>query len=140
MIVPEFHLADATRTRLDPGMYRLAHDAPLSEARRRLEQAGWATAVVDLTDVIEKPAIMGAFADGLRLPDWFGANWDGLEDTLRDLAWWPAGASGRVIFVRGDLAAATNQSGDAAVLRDILRTAIDWWAPTSSPMVVVLAS
>lgn len=140
MNVLELRLSDATRTVLEPGVYRLGHDTPLSEARLSLEREGWATAVVDISDAAGKPAIMAAFADGLDLPSWFGANWDALEDMLRDLAWWPAGSSGRLIFVRRDVAKAATESDDATVLHDVLTTAVDWWAPTSRPLLVILAS
>jgi hypothetical protein len=30
---------------------------------------------------------MSVLADQLRIPDWFGWNWDALQDSLRDLSW-----------------------------------------------------
>ena len=34
-----------------------------------------------------KQKVLGALADGLRFPRYFGMNWDALEESLRDLAW-----------------------------------------------------
>lgn len=140
MSVPEFRLADADESRLEPGIYGLRDGTPLSVVHTRLEQAGWATAAVDLTAATRKRAVMAAFADGLDLPSWFGANWDALEDALRDLTWWPAGTNGRIILILGDLEAPATETGDGAVLQDVLGSTVDWWASTGSPMLVVLIS
>ncbi|MDX3381725.1 barstar family protein [Streptomyces niveiscabiei] len=40
--------------------------------------------VIDLDGVTDKAGLMDRFAEGLRLPDWFGRNWDALTDVLRD--------------------------------------------------------
>jgi hypothetical protein len=34
-----------------------------------------------------KTALFRALVPALALPDWFGANWDALEECLRDLSW-----------------------------------------------------
>jgi len=41
--------------------------------------------------VTSKQALLAALAQGLRLPDYFGWNWDALEECLRDLSWLSAG-------------------------------------------------
>jgi hypothetical protein len=48
-----------------------------------------------------KKKLLTIFADKLRLPGYFGGNWDALEDSLRDLTWLPAGKS--VVLVHEDL-------------------------------------
>lgn len=43
--------------------------------------------VVSVGDVGNKEDLLAALVAGLRIPEWFGWNWDALEDTLRDLSW-----------------------------------------------------
>lgn len=47
----------------------IAHGADV-----RVVRAGW-----------DKRSVLGAFAEALDLPDWFGYNWDALVDALREL-------------------------------------------------------
>ncbi len=46
---------------------------------------GWRTTVLDTGGLTEKADVMQAFADAFALPDWFGLNWDALEECLVDL-------------------------------------------------------
>jgi RNAse (barnase) inhibitor barstar len=45
---------------------------------------------VDLADVREKGELLTALARAIGFPDWFGGNWDALQDCLGDLSWRPA--------------------------------------------------
>jgi len=58
---------------------------------------------LDLDGVTDKAALMDRAARALRLPDWFGRNWDALADCLGDRTVWPAPAAerGLLLVVRG---------------------------------------
>ena len=40
---------------------------------------------LDGTKITDKQSFLKEIAIALKLPDWFGHNWDALEDCLRDL-------------------------------------------------------
>jgi hypothetical protein len=61
--------------------------------------------------VSEKKAAIGAIAEALSFPSWFGQNLDALYDSLTDLSWLPAGEY--VLVVPADLDASVSE-----VLRD----------------------
>ncbi|WP_329599134.1 barstar family protein [Streptomyces pseudovenezuelae] len=44
---------------------------------------------LDLDRVTDKAGLMDRCARDLRLPDWFGRNWDALADVLSDPDLWP---------------------------------------------------
>ncbi|MET7693694.1 barstar family protein [Streptomyces sp. NPDC005483] len=57
---------------------------------------------LDLDGVTDKAGLMDRCARDLRLPDWFGRNWDALADVLSDPGLWSEGGAGEetVVVVR----------------------------------------
>jgi RNAse (barnase) inhibitor barstar len=66
-------------------------------------------------------------AQCLRLPDYFGANWNALEECIRDLSWLPAGP---VVLRHHDLPLAGDVASQKTYL-SILRGAVEkeWTVP-----------
>ncbi len=74
-------------------------------------------------DIGSKAALLDELAQRLRFPDYFGTNWDALEECIRDLSWLPAGP---VVLRHTDMPLAD----DAANLRtylSILGDAVEKW-------------
>lgn len=112
-------LSDATRS----GVYRARHADDIVEATRGSP-----------LDVVRVPAAsepIAALAKALAFPDWFGGNWDALEDSLSDLSWRPA--AGRVLILEGVV-----PGDDAGILVDVLRAAAEHWAARRVPFFAVL--
>ena len=76
---------------------------------------------------------MERVARALEFPQWFGGNWDALEDCLTDLSWSDAAGPRPADRGRGGDAGAT--SGGICV--DILASAADWWAERRRPFFAV---
>ena len=57
---------------------------------------------LDLDGVTDKAGLMDRCARDLRLPDYFGRNWDALADVLSDPGLWSEDAAGKeaVVVVR----------------------------------------
>jgi hypothetical protein len=110
-------LMDATRS----GVYRVARADEVVDA---VQGTGNALARIRYAD---KPALMKNIAGALRFPDWFGANWDALEDSLSDLP-----EQGYVLLFEGA------QPGDElGVLIDVLRSSAEWWLGRGKPFFAV---
>jgi hypothetical protein len=58
--------------------------APLPSS---LSTLGVHTASIDGAEISSKPELMSSLAAALDFPEHFGANWDALDDSLRDLSW-----------------------------------------------------
>src|SRR5215510_9162043 len=54
---------------------------------------------VSLAGVRDKSELLARLSRALRFPDWFGGNWDALEDCLTDLSWLKA--DGHVLLIEG---------------------------------------
>ena len=77
-----------------------------------------------------KPVLMKNISAALDFPDWFGENWDALEDCLSDLSWRQA-AGNVLIFERA------KAGDDFGVLVDVLRSAAEYWASRGTPFFAV---
>lgn len=118
-------LADAGQA----GIYQLpADDAALEAAAGESDFAAWR---VDLAGVRGKQEFLDAIARDLAFPEWFGSNWDALEDCLTDLAW--CVASGYVLILEnaGGLAAADPEVFETAL--EVLDAAAEYWYDEDVP-------
>lgn len=97
------------------GVYRIAHDRDVRDAL-----AGAACDLAKVSLVPGKSGTLAAIAGALDFPEWFGANWDALEDCLTDLSW-RKGAP-RVFLFSG-----ATPGDDFGILRDVLESAADYW-------------
>lgn len=111
---------------------------PLGPALAAAEEAGWTSLRLDLAGVRSKAALMRRCAGALRLPEWFGGNWDALADALRDLSWLP-GAPGRLVAVTSWQGYARERPGDWETLAEILAETADFWRGETPPLRVLLA-
>jgi methylmalonyl-CoA epimerase len=81
-----------------------------------------------------KRALIDAIAAGLGFPDWFGHNWDALEETLSSSE---AGSDGPIILTWLD--PARLDAADASTFRAIVRSAVAYRAAGGLSHLVVVA-
>ena len=94
---------------------------------------GDAAFVADLpASIRSKQKLLRTLADELRFPDFFGYNWDALEECLRDLSWLPAG---NVQIQHRDLPLSPG-SQDRRTYLKILRAAAAFWEKSGSRLLV----
>lgn len=74
----------------------------------------------------DKAGLLKNMASALGFPDWFGHNWDALEDCLTDLSW--RDAPGHVLIIEKP-----RPGDDLGVLVDILRSSAEFWAGRGKP-------
>ena len=113
---------------LDPsrsGVYRVARHDAIADAAQ-----GSALDVVEIP--LEKEDLLDAIASALGFPEWFGRNWDALEDCLGDLSW--REARGHVLILRGGEKLSKDDFG---VLRDVLASSAEYWAGRGKPFFAV---
>jgi barstar (barnase inhibitor) len=113
-------LQDASRS----GVYRVARADEVEDA-----VGGSALSLVRIR-FQEKEKLLQNIAAALDFPDWFGGNWDALEDCLGDLSW--SKAAGHVL-----LFSEARPGDDLGVLTDVLRSSAEFWAGRGRPFFAV---
>lgn len=75
-----------------------------------------------------KPALLSEFARALMFPDYFGHNWDALEECLVDLEWLPAKGYVLVITEAEQLLAFSDDEEDYPTFVEIVTEAGETWS------------
>ncbi|MBM3667088.1 MAG: barstar family protein [Actinobacteria bacterium] len=76
-----------------------AERAPDAEA---LGAAGVRVAALDAAAIGSKQELMAALSEALEFPDYFGGNWDALDECLRDLGSWHEQRGHAVVIEHGE--------------------------------------
>ncbi|WP_328622688.1 barstar family protein [Streptomyces sp. NBC_00354] len=80
---------------------------------------------LDGREMRDTDAVFQQFYDGLRLPDYFGWNWNALSDCLRDLDW--LSADHYVLIIEAaDEALPGDASGQRLLFQTLLRAGQRW--------------
>jgi RNAse (barnase) inhibitor barstar len=111
------------------GVYRASRADPIADALRGSKLS---FAAVSLGNVKEKTELMRTIAAALGFPDWFGQNWDALEDCLIDLSW--RQAHGHVLVFEAFQFLPSDELG---VLIEVLISAAEYWAGQGTPFFAV---
>ncbi|HUQ76131.1 MAG TPA: barstar family protein [Burkholderiales bacterium] len=105
------------------GVYRASSAGAILEATRKSDLD------VVAIDAHEKP--IDSIARALAFPDWFGRNWDALEDSLADLSW--RKGAGHVLLL-----SAYPSDDELGTLTDVLASSAAFWAGRAKPFFAVL--
>jgi hypothetical protein len=100
-------------------------DAPVEELEAAAEALDWRCFVIDGSEVEDRESFLEACDEAFELPEWFGMNWDALEESLGDLEL--DGATGVVVLWHGWSVFADASPKDFAVALDVLRSAARGW-------------
>jgi hypothetical protein len=113
-------LKDATRS----GVYRTSGGAAVREVARA---GGLPLVEIRFAD---KRRLLDNIAQALEFPEWFGHNWDALEDCLTDLSW--RQGNGHLLLFEG-----VKAGDDLGVLLDVLASAAQSWRERGSAFFAV---
>lgn len=97
-----------------------------------LVKAGDAALRVD-SGIASRDALFDRYSAGLSIPDYFGRNWDALDECLCDLHWVP---EKRVVILHGELPRLTEEEM-SAYLQVLARAVEDWRSEEEHDLQVV---
>jgi hypothetical protein len=111
-------LSDPSRS----GVYRTRDERAILDATRG--------ATLDVAGIDLQGSIFEAMARALDFPEWFGGNWDALEDVLGDLSW--RAGDGHVFLFHGQ-----PRAQDFGILLDVLASSTEFWRGRGKPFFAV---
>jgi hypothetical protein len=106
------------------GVYRVSRADEVMDAVKGSSLSPVRVAFLDKVQLLKNLAV------ALGFPDWFGHNWDALEDCLMDLSWREAPA--HVLLIEE-----AKPGDDLGVLIDILRSSAESWAARGKPFFAI---
>jgi len=104
-------------------VYRVSRDAEALDAAR---SGGLSVRKISLRGVRTKDELLERIASELQLPDWFGNNWDALEDCLSEVRGW------FLLYDHDSIGA-----DDLGVLVDVLASSAEYWAERGEPFFAI---
>jgi len=79
-------------------------------------------------EILSKSMLLTALGSGLRFPDYYGTNWDALEECIRDLSWLP---DHEIILYHVDLPLIDDPAA-VKIYLSVLMDAIHKWSSEST--------
>jgi RNAse (barnase) inhibitor barstar len=117
------------------GVYQLSESVASVEAAAQEHDYGfWA---IDCSGIATKAGLLRSIAETLAFPDWFGENWDALEDCLTDLSWHDAGGYVIVLENCGPLSRTDPEAFETAL--EIFDSAAEYWYDEDVPFWVFVS-
>ena len=86
------------------------------------------------TNIHTEAALFDALAETLCFPDYFGRNWDAVEECIRDLTWLPPGD---VVLSHQDVPLSENTSS-LSIYLSILKDAVERWKRTGGRNLLIV--
>jgi Barstar (barnase inhibitor) len=83
----------------------------------------------------DKASFLQAIADAMAFPNYFGENWDALEDCLTDLDW--LNGDRFILLYEQPETFAQRDPSEWLVALDILRSTVDYWRTKNRPLSVL---
>ncbi len=101
------------------------------------QAAGFALWRVDIGHVHDKKDFTALMAKALAFPDWFGGNWDALEDCLEDLSWHPA--PGYVLLLEHAKHFGAGHKQEFTTATEVLDGAARYWQGKGKPFWAIVS-
>jgi len=128
-------LAQLLQDKDKAGVYQTGPDARLiAEAA---EAAGLTLWRLDIGHVHNKQEFTALLAKALAFPDWFGGNWDALEDCLEDLSWHPA--PGYVLLLEHGKHFGAGHKQEFVTATEVLEGAAQYWQEQGKPFWAIVS-
>jgi RNAse (barnase) inhibitor barstar len=112
------------------GVYQLV--SGLDAVERAAQEAGLAVFRIDVDEMRNKADFLARVAKALSFPDWFGSNWDALNDCLTDLDWLSTKTGYVLIFENSDHFG-SHHKDEFDTATDVLNNAAEYWKEEGRP-------
>jgi RNAse (barnase) inhibitor barstar len=115
------------------GLRQLTADP--NDLEQMAKAAGLFVVRIDLARLASKTGLLGRAARALNFPEWFGKNWDALNDCLTDLSW--LNGNGWVIIFENSKGFAERSPQLFQNAAEVFGAASDYWRRAGKPFWVL---
>jgi hypothetical protein len=119
-----------------PGIYLIDDAERATVLNGGVFPPGYLVAVLDGAVAGSREGFFTEIARVLHFPDYFGRNWDAVNDCLTDLTWLPA--AGYVLLYDGFGQLARDQPEQWQIGLKVLNVAAAFWKQSRTPMFILL--
>lgn len=119
-----------------PGVYRFVSNASLAFLQNEAVNAKWRLFVLDGGKIRDKKTFLENIARAMDFPDYFGKNWDALNDSITDLSW--ERAVGYILLFQAPERFIKTSPEDWDIALEIFNSAIEFWQEQNIPFYVLL--
>ncbi len=93
----------------------------------KINKDGILTIVIDGLELRTKEQLMTTMKEALSLPEYFGMNWDALDEAIKDLSWLGDVKTINIRFMNSDNILADATEKDSNIFNQILDSAVAYW-------------
>ena len=97
-----------------------------------LKNRGIQVFYLDGREICDKQSFLHKVAEAMKFPDYFGYNWDALDECITDLDWCPAERY-ILIYDQPEIFSKAEPT-EWKIAYDVLRSAVDYWQGTDTPL------
>lgn len=83
--------------------------------------------MIDGMEIRTKEQLLTTMREALSFPDYFGMNWDSLDEILKDLSWLEGVESIQIVFENSSQILSSATENDRLVFKDIVNSTIEYW-------------
>ncbi|SRR5579883_245167 len=121
-----------------PGLYRLTTPVSMATLTSLAETHQTQLVYIDGRTIASKADFLQSIAQAMAFPDYFGHNWDALQDLLTDQDWLTGDRA--IILYDQPENFAQHAPSDWQIALDILRSTVDYWRQADRPLSVLFQS
>ncbi len=119
------------------GVFYLPEHASPKDVQAAAKRAKFAYFHIEGKNIARKEQLLNHVATALRFPDYFGGNWDAMEECLTDMEW--VDAPGYLIYYDHIDGLAQGHPDQLETFVEICRDAVSSWKDDGTPFVVLLS-
>jgi hypothetical protein len=124
---------------MSPAVYQLVSPITLAELADLNRDGRAKIFYLDGQQIVDRASLFDRFATTMQFPEYFGHNWDALEDCLTDIFYEDAVDRQLIILGRLDNFA-IDDPHQWSMLLAICKSTVEYWQDTATPMYILISS
>ena len=94
--------------------------------------------MIDGTEVRTKEQLLTIMKEALSFPDYFGMNWDALDECIKDLSWLKEIDLIEILITNSIQILSLASEKDKTIFHSIMNTTVDYWTNTGTRLVLFI--